>query len=210
MEITRKDIEQWLIELQPRTLNERVTRRMEIALEANEDHDDLIRYTDAAYKTLVPAQLDTALQNKLLEIVSAVPFRLNEKVVMFPAIAKEQQPKNVRNRKSWIAAAACVAFGSILALVLPNSALSDDANKIVKLQPVITPSYNSTNIAASSFNSNVANVEDRGVIWNRGSQPMRIFHIEYQDNVLVREPSGLDRQLTLPREEVIIIPEKID
>jgi len=39
---------------------------------------------------------------------------------------------------------------------------------------------------------------------------MRMLRIELQDRVLVRDEHGVERMLNLPREEVILIPEKLD
>lgn len=209
MEMTRNEVEEMLLALRPTALREDVTERMEFALGIHDSLGESKRVSDAAFQSIQPVVLNPELQTRLLEIVAHVPFRLNEKVVMFPA-GSQPRPDIHKPNRAWLAAAACAAIGGLAALFIPNQ--PERVQNVASVLPVqeFPKNVRSGNIATTSFGSELEEAEDQGVIWTKDRQPMRVLRIEYQDRVLVRDEHGVERMLNLPREEVILIPEKLD
>lgn len=209
MEISRTDVEQMLSALRPATMCRDVTERMEYALGLHVAAAESHSYDAEVFTPITPATLGSGLQARLLAIVEHVPFRLNEKVVLFPVGSK--QPQTVRGTNhAWMAVAACAAFGSLLAFVVPFKTQQGSGQVATLPAQEFTKNNRTTNIATASFGSKLEQAEDRGVIWSRDNQPMRMLRMEFQDRVLVRDDDGVERMISLPREEVILFPEKLD
>ncbi len=209
MEMTRNEVEEMLLALRPTALREDMTERMEFALGIHDSLEESKRASDGVFQSIQPVVLNPEFQSRLLEIVARVPFRLNEKVVMFPAGA-QTRPDLRKPHRAWLAAAACATIGGLAALFIPNQ--PERAQNIAAVLPVqdYPKNVRSGNIATTSFGSELEVAEDQGVIWTKDRQPMRVLRIEFQDRVLVRDEHGVERMLNLPREEVILIPEKLD
>jgi hypothetical protein len=65
-------------------------------------------------------------------------------------------------------------------------------------------------IVATSFGTGIERAADEGVIWTQDHKPKRVLRFRYQDRVLVRDKDGVDRMLFIPREELFVVPEKVD
>jgi hypothetical protein len=210
IEMTRIDVELMLHALRPIPLCKDTTDRMEYALGLNDSLDESsCCKNNEAFEPIQPVAIDPQLQIRLLEIVVSVPFRLNEKVVMFPA-GSLSRPNVRKTYRAWLAAAACAAIGGIAALMLPQQPKGEAGLASSMPTQEFAKNIRASNIVTTSFGSELELAEDRGVIWSKDHQPMRMLRVELQDRVLVRDQHGVERMLNLPREEVILIPEKLD
>jgi hypothetical protein len=55
----------------------------------------------------------------------------------------------------------------------------------------------------------VQEASDQGVNWDSG-KPMRMVRVRYMDKVQVMGEDGKIREVEVPREELLMLPEKID
>lgn len=158
-------------------------------------------------KKLLPSQ-----NSALLDILKNTPFHVNEKIVLFHKSASRASGTTSRLRRFNLAAAAAVALlGSLAAWITPNQ--TKDAVGTVPGNPfnsstITSPASNSFSPAA--FNRNLSNTHDEGVIWNESNRPHRVMRFTYMDRITLKNEKGDSIQVEQPREEYVIIPEKID
>jgi hypothetical protein len=77
--------------------------------------------------------------------------------------------------------------------------------------PAIIPnSPEPSNFAPASFNRNLSETRDEGVIWRGKNQPHRVMRLTYMDQVTVTGADGKPVTVEKPRVEYVIIPEKVD
>ena len=62
----------------------------------------------------------------------------------------------------------------------------------------------------ASYGTGIQKANDEGVIWTQSHQPNRVVRVIYQDRVLATDEKGVERMLLIPREELILIPEKVN
>lgn len=211
MEINRKDLEQLIASLKPTGLSDGTLTRLEMAMSGQLDADASCAGVEHSLRGMQPRTLSTQTMDQLFGLVEHVPFPMDEKVVLFPGARKESQEKQVpAKRRSFaqrIAAIAAVAtLGGLAALWTP---VAGD-RPISSSEPSGSLPFNRAGVVATSYGSDIENAADEGVIWTEDHQPRRVLRIQYQDRVLVRDQNGVERMLFLPREEVYVVPEKID
>lgn len=162
-------------------------------------------------KSAEPAALPSQLNSALLAAISDTPFHEDEKVVLF-----NQPNKTSRNRnplRSNLATAAAVALmGCLTALFLTQDHKGIAQNKAVPASAssqAVQPLQNS-NFVPASFSRNLSGAHDEGVIWKNQRQPHRLLRLTYTDEVQLRDESGEIIQVSRPKHEYVILPEKID
>ncbi len=143
------------------------------------------------------AQLET--------VVSTTPFAVDEKILLFPKVG--QKPAKPRKQTSiWAAAAAVALIGSFSALMIPEGKQSSDDTH---LQSSINP-VSSGNFIPASFDRNISNVKNEGMIWNGNQQPQSVIRVEYKDKIIYKDSMNRTFQIEQPRVQYMSVPEKTD
>ena len=214
MELTRKELEQMLLDLKPQALSDDLLSRFEQAMSGSIILDSSAKAMEAQLENLEPRAMSELAIDRCMEIVRNVPFAMNEKVVLFPGARKDilSAPQPRRRYRQWWSAAAMVAMGTLAAFMTPVNSPILQANSGNDFSPMFRRQNDvlTNGIVATSFGTGIQQASDEGVIWTRDHQPRRVLRFEYQDRILVRDQNGVDRMLFIPREEVLVLPEKVD
>jgi hypothetical protein len=210
MEMNRKDLEQLIASLKPTGLSDRTLSRLEMVMSGQLEADTSHAGVEKSLHAMAPRALSDDTFHKLFGLVENVAFPINEKVVLFPGAHKEseetQSPRRPSFAKRITAIAAVATLGGLAALWTPVAG----ERKISSTDSGIRQNFNQSGVVATSYGSDIETAADEGVIWTEDHQPRRVLRIQYQDRVLVRDQNGVERMLFLPREEVYVVPEKVD
>jgi len=171
---------------------------------------------EASLRAIRPDNVPAGLYASLEAAISDTPFAVDEKIVLFHKSSRG----NTRPVRSWsnrfsIAAAATVALlGSIAAFMVPGS--DDGANETISKSnpPVISSSVVNSSVTSNyqpaRFNRNLSDTRDEGVIWRGSNSPHRVLRFTYMDRVTLENEKGETVEVEQPKDEFVIIPEKID
>jgi hypothetical protein len=214
MELNRKELELLLRSLKPTGLSEQTLDRLEQAVMGDDVLDSSLLALESQLGSLTPRPLSVQTMDKLMLTVRDVPFALDRKVLLFPGARKEEE-KTKRNgsaARRILAVAACAAFGGLAAMWTPVKPASDSiaVAPVQSILPVTSADSLNDGIVATSFGTGIERAADEGVIWTQDHKPKRVLRFRYQDRVLVRDKDGVDRMLFIPREELFVVPEKVD
>jgi hypothetical protein len=210
MEMNYKDLEQLIASLKPTGLSDCTLSRLEMAMCGRLDADASHAAVERSLHAMAPRSLSDDTFEKLFCLIENVAFPMNAKVVLFPVAHKqsaETQPVRRASFAKRITAIAAVAtLGGLAALWTPVVG----ERKISSTETGVRPNFNQSGVVATNYGSDIETAADEGVIWTEDHQPRRVLRIQYQDRVLVRDQNGVERMLFLPREEVYVVPEKVD
>lgn len=213
-----QDIEDSLKGLRPAKPDAACLDRLLSAVEGRLQKSDLsmagIESRLAAMHPVAPAP---ATFERMLETLSRVPFPVGENVVLFPGKAKPAAAKSQpASRRSWYAAAAAVAVaGAFTAMMVDGGRNSRGTEAPVAgttraperlVTPPSSPIEPGKIVKAST---GMQQADDQGVNWNSG-KPMRVVRVRYMDKVQVMGKDGKIVEVEVPREELLMMPEKID
>lgn len=213
MEPTRKELEELLRTLQPAGLSEQTLGRLEEAVSGNFALDSSLAALEARLLTQTPRALSEKTLESLMRTVRDVPFALDHKVVLFPGSRKEMSatPSQKQGLRRILAVAAVATLGGLAALWTPIAPSKTTISGTTAAPAAPLSGFPlSDGIVATSFGTDVDRAEDEGVIWTEDHQPKRVLRIQYHDRVLLRDKNGVDRMLIIPREELFVVPEKVD
>jgi len=215
METDRKELEQLLSSLKPSGLSDSTLSRLERAVDGSTATDASLLGMEKQLQDLRPLALSDTTLESWMNVVGDVPFALDRKVVFFP-VARKETSRKLLQQSNWrraVAYAAIAVMGALLALWTPDR--KDRASTVGQSHPqpqVARPSImpSPSGIVTTSFGTGIEHAADEGVIWTTDHEPKRVLRFEYQDRVLVRDKNGVDRMLFIPREELLVVPEKVD
>ena len=197
-----QEIEDTLKALRPSAPDAACLDRLLMAVERRTPSFDMVMERQLA--GMQPLEPDDASVKKMLETVSRVPFPVDETVVLFPGAPK---PVKAPVRRNWIAAAAAVAVAGAFSAVMIDGP-DQPANK-----PVAThsPHFSNPNPAGIvSAGSGLKEAKDVGIHWSQDGRPLRMVRVIYRDIVKYRNGKGEIIEVEVPREETLMVPEKID
>ena len=216
--------EQELLGLNPCGLDEKFLSRL--AACAEETFTELSAKEIAfenQLREIRPRKAQATLVASLAEAIGDAPFAVDEKIVLFNK-ANQAKPTATKSGKTSnifrfnIAAAAAVALlGSVAALMLPNnspaesptaSAGSSTENMAsTAFVPRILPQ---TNFAPASYERDLNNTSDEGVIWQGNNQPYRVLLHTFTDRMTSENGNGGTIRMEKPSYQYTLIPEKVD
>jgi hypothetical protein len=205
--------EQQLANLQPNKLDEDFMSRLLAATDGSlfELSDAEQRFENSLRK-FSPRKLSSSQDRALLDILNPTPFHVDDKIVLFHKSVSRAGETSSKIRRFHIAAAAAVALlGSLAAWMTPTQ--SNDKAGSASNHPFhspTTPAANSNSFVPATFNRNLRDTRDEGVIWNQSNRPHRVMRFTYMDRVTLKNEKGESIQVEQPREEYVIIPEKVD
>jgi hypothetical protein len=168
---------------------------------------------EASLRKFFPPKLSSSFDSTLLDILNDTPFHVDEKIVLFHKSTSQTKNTSSKFRRFNLAAAAAVALlGSLAALITPgqdSETITYYPERYIQSPSKVTsPTPNS--FAPASFNRNLSDTRDEGVIWNQGKHPHRVLRFTYIERATLRNEKGESTNVERPRVEYIIIPEKID
>ena len=168
---------------------------------------------EASLRKFSPPKLSSSFDSSLMEILNDTPFHVDEKIVLFHKTTSQNTESSSKLRRFNIAAASAVALlGSLAAFITPTP--KDETVSSKPDRPIQQPSQpiatGPSSFAPASFNRNLSDTRDEGVIWNPSNHPHRVLRFTYMERVTLKNEKGELIQVEQPREEYVIIPEKID
>jgi hypothetical protein len=207
------DLEACLAKLQPTCTDEDFLNRLEAAVDGSLVNLSVeeIRFERmlAANK---PAALSADLLRSLEGVVASTPFAVDEKIVLFTQAGGAPVRGGKRTYRPMAAAAAVAILGGLTALFLPVGKGPGAEAQFASSVPVVEPSYTvnpSLNFSPASFQRNVQNATDQGVVW-KGDRPHRLMRFIYSERKVYTDPSGKQMEIEIPRVEFHLVPERMD
>jgi|AntRauTorckE6833_2_1112554.scaffolds.fasta_scaffold17804_2 hypothetical protein len=209
--------EQELQELNPCKLDEDFMARLAacadgVALELTPDELAF----EESLRSVSPSRIQNSFSFALAEAVNDTPFSVDEKIVLFhKSSSRNPEPGTSRFRRvmrsNFAAAAAVALLGAFTALMLPGQKSGEP--QVTEMVPDKAPSRIvpvGNQFAPASYDRNLRDTRDEGVIWRGGNQPHRVLRFKYMDRVTLKNEKGEAVEVERPREEIVIIPEKLD
>ena len=166
-----------------------------------------IRFEESLRK-IPPARLPGDFMAELEKIVAKTSFPANGNIVRFPTISTT--PPVRRQRPIWGAAAAVAIIGAATALLMPTGSPSANHGRQVAAAAPSVSNVAPRNFVPASFNSNLSEVHDEGVIWKSNNQPHSVVRVVYKDKVILKDADGRTVQVEQPRVEYMLVPAKTD
>lgn len=161
-------------------------------------------------RSIQPRNVPSGLSASLLAAIGDAPFAVDDKILLFNKPANPAPRKRGNLFRFNIAAAAAVALlGSIAAFMVPaGSPNKTSGNGPV---PAISPALpGASNFVPASYNRNLSETRDEGVIWRGKNQPHRVLRLTYMEQVTMENENGESVRMEQPRVEYVIIPELVD
>jgi hypothetical protein len=153
-----------------------------------------------------PARITTDFLAELETIVQHVPFPINEKIVLFPK-KNNASPSQQKPYPKWAAAAAVAIIGAASALLILPAKNSNPS--IAQAAPTFI-SQKAANLVPASFNRDLGEVSEEGIVWKSNNQPHRVLRVAYKDQTTLKDSAGRTFQVEQPRVEYILVPAKTD
>ena len=214
-----QDIEDALKGLRPAKPDAACLDRLLSAVEGRLQNKDLsITGIESRLAKMHPVAPAAETFERMLETVSRVPFPVDEKVVLFPGSAKPAVAKPAAARRPWFAAAvaAVAVIGAFTAVMVDGGGRMRGGSEIPVANgdqqgPRVTTPGPSREQAGKIMRAStgVQEASDQGTNWNNG-RPMRMVRVRYMDKVQVMDKDGKVVEMEVPREELLMLPEKID
>lgn len=206
--------EQNLADLQPNKLDDDFMDRLVASADGSltELTGEELQF-EASLRKFSPPKLSASFDSILLDTLKDTPFHVDEKIVLFHKSTSQSKNTSTKMRRFNLAAAAAVALlGSLAAWITPgqnNETITYNPERFVQEPSKITSAAPSS-FAPASFNQNLSDTRDEGVIWNQANHPHRVLRFSYIERITLKNGKGELIQVERPREEYVIIPEKID
>lgn len=193
-----------LREIQASALDEELLARLEAAAEGTltELSASELRFEQLLRRTL-PAKLDPEYLGSLEAIVRDVPFKVDEKVVLFPNARRNV----IHKRPLWSAAAAVAIIGALSAMMIPAG---KPAAHLVARSGAPAATASNPNFVPASFNRGLSEVHDEGVVWKSNNQPHSLVRVVYKDHITLKDTQGRIVEVEKPSVEYILVPAKTD
>jgi hypothetical protein len=209
--------EQNLADLQPSKLDEDFMSRLLASADGSvfELTAEELQF-EASLRRFAPRKLSPSIDSPLFSALSDTPFHVDEKIVLFHKATPGSRKTSPASRRFNIAAAAAVAIlGAMAAWITPHQlqqVAGNDRNP-ANHPPVISSLPNTiapSSFSPAAFNRNLSDTRDEGVIWNPSNRPHRVIRFTYMDRITLKNEKGESIEVEQPREEYVIIPEKMD
>jgi hypothetical protein len=205
--------EQQLANLQPGKLDEDFMSRLLASTEGSltELTAEELQFENQL-RAFCPRKFSASVDASLVKILNDTPFHVDEKIVLFHRSTSQVGRSATPFRRLNIAAAAAVALlGALTAWITPgqdNETANMPSSGPLNKPAITSPATNA--FAPAGFNRNLSDTHDEGVIWNGANRPHRVLRFTYMDRVTLKNEKGELIQVEQPREEYVILPEKID
>lgn len=203
-----QDIEDALKAIRPASLAPASMDRLLAAVEGRGlASDPALRSVESSLESLTPRTVRSQVADAMLATVSAVPFPVDEKVVLFPGASKPAEKS--ASRRPWYAAAAAVAVAGAFTAMMVEQPRAKSGIPVASADSAI-PSRQPTGFVPASVGSGLEEAKDEGVMWTNDGKPVRMVRVIYMDKAKYRNPQGEIIEFERPRVEYLMVPEKID
>lgn len=210
MERDLQELEDALKNLRPLPADEACLDRLVAAMEGRlQVPDPGLAGVEQSLATVKPSALGEDLRDRLLGIVSRVPFPVEANVVLFPGKVKQAAVKNGR-RPWWTAAAAVAMAGAFSALMLERGETPSPEVVTAETERPAAPRGEPAGFVPAGVVTGLHDARDQGVIWNARGEPIRVLRMEYRDRMEYRAADGTVVEEEIPRIEYLVVPEKVD
>lgn len=202
-------IEAQLRELHAAALDESFLTRLEASAEGTLTQLSLqeIRFEESLRKS-VPVKLSADFMAEMEKIVRHVPFPADQNIVQFPKTASS--PPVRRQRPIWGAAAAVALIGAATALLMPSGGNPKAMPRQTASNGARVASSAAGNFIPASFNRDLSEVHDEGVIWKSDKRPHSVVRVTYKDQMILKDANGRTVQVEQPRVEYMLVPAHTD
>jgi hypothetical protein len=152
-----------------------------------------------------PTALSPDYLAQLVTYVSATPFAVNEKIVLFP-ISGPQLVSPKKPFAVWQAAAAVAIFGAFCALTIPSGkqAGADRSSQMAENLP------SKGNFIPASFDRNISTVKNEGIVWNQQQQAQNVIRVDYKEKIVYKDSMNRAVQIEQPRVQYLSVPATTD
>ncbi len=165
-----------------------------------------------AAPSAVPGQLIARIEAGL-DAPRALEDDSPAKVVAFPGGRRARESRR-SGSWNWLAAAAVAMLGALFAWFVPQRG----AEPIVVSSRtwngparIHIPAASATRgVMPAAVQSQVGGVRDEGVVWSAPGKPMRKIRVVYFDKVKARDDQGRTVEVTVPRVQYVLVPERVD
>jgi hypothetical protein len=203
-----QDIEDTLKVLRPASLAPASMDRFLAAIEGRgQAVDPTLASVEKTLNSMTPLSVPVKSAEVMLATVSAVPFPVDEKVVLFPGASKPTGKP--ASRRPWYAAAAAVAVAGAFSAMMVEQPGEKSGGSLVGSGSAI-PLRQPTGFVPASVGSGLEEAKDEGVMWTTDGKPVRMVRVIYMDKAKYRSPQGEIIEVDRPRVEYLMVPEKID
>lgn len=203
-----QDIEDALKAIRPASLAPASMDRFLAAVEGRGlAADPALGSLESTLGSMTPRAVRIEATDAMLATVSAVPFPVDEKVVLFPGSPKAAE-KSV-SRRPWYAAAAAVAVAGAFSAMMVEQPRVKTGSSFASVESRI-PSRQPTGFVPASVGSGLEEARDEGVMWTNDGKPVRMVRVIYMDKAKYRNAQGEIIEVERPRVEYLMVPEKID
>lgn len=203
-----QDIEDTLKGLRPAPLAPASMDRLLAAVQGRgQAADPALASVERTLGSMTPLAVPSAAADGMLATVSAVPFPVDEKVVLFPGSSKPAG--KTASRRPWYAAAAAVAVAGAFSALMVEQPRAKGGASLARTESGI-PTRQPTGFVPASVGSGLEEAKDEGVMWTPDGMPVRMVRVIYMDKAKYRNPQGEIIEVERPRVEYLMVPEKID
>lgn len=203
-----QDIEDALKAIRPASLAPASMDRFLAAVEGRGlAAEPALRSVESSLESMTPLAVRSQVTDAMLSTVSAVPFPVDEKVVLFPGSSKPADKS--ASRRPWYAAAAAVAVAGAFSAMMVDQPPVKSARPLAATDSAI-PSRQPTGFVPASVGSGLEEAKDEGVMWTNDGKPVRMVRVIYMDKAKYRNAQGEIIEFERPRVEYLMVPEKID
>lgn len=203
-----QDIEDALKAIRPASLAPASMDRFLAAVEGRGlASDPALRSVESSLESMTPRAVRSQVADAMLATVSAVPFPVDEKVVLFPGTSKPAGKS--ASRRPWYAAAAAVAVAGAFSAMMVDQPRVKSGSPVASVESRI-PTRQPTGFVPASVGSGLEEAKDEGVMWTNDGKPVRMVRVIYMDKAKYRNAQGKIIEVERPRVEYLMVPEKID
>ena len=203
-----QDIEDALKAIRPASLAPASMDRLLAAVEGRGlAADPALMSVENSLGSMTPLAVRDSVGDAMLATVSAVPFPVDEKVVLFPGSSKPAVKS--ASRRPWYAAAAAVAVAGAFSAMMVEQPRAKSGSPVASVESRI-PTRQPTGFVPASVGSGLEEAKDEGVMWTTDGKPVRMVRVIYMDKAKYRNAQGEIIEFERPRVEYLMVPEKID
>lgn len=145
---------------------------------------------ERALRTHIPRPISTALFTRLEKTLSASPFAVDGKIVLFHknGVRIPASRKIIPFPRKYAAAAAVAILGSLTALMIPSTppapSTALDSTELPTTPRIASPVLPSppSKFVSATYSRQLGGTRDEGVFWPDTYQPHRIPNVDYTDH----------------------------
>ena len=161
--------------------------------------DPALRSVENSLGSMVPLAVRSEAADAMLVTVSAVPFPVDEKVVLFPGSSKPAEKS--ASRRPWYAAAAAVAVAGAFSAMMVEQPRAKSGSPVAGVG-FRHPDPPTDRLRARLGGQRAGGGQGRGRDVDQRRKPVRMVRVIYMDKAKYRNPQGEIIEVERPRVEI--------